>query len=156
MPLDATPSRAPHPVDRHVGARIRLRRRQLGLSQESLAHAVGLTFQQIQKYERGANRVSASKLFQMSGALDVPVSYFFETLTSPSGRLSDAEPGLPDVKLVPFMASDHGLTVAASFPRLSRRNQALVADLIDALAREADGVEADGLDADEPAQAAAG
>ncbi len=68
----------PHPVDTHVGSRVRLRRIFLGYSQEKLAHALGLTFQQIQKYERGANRISASKLFQLARLLDVPVGFFFE------------------------------------------------------------------------------
>jgi len=70
----------PDAVDVHVGARIRLRRTLLGLSQEKLGVAVGLTFQQIQKYERGANRVSASRLWQFSQILDVPVSFFFDDL----------------------------------------------------------------------------
>ncbi|HMO43605.1 MAG TPA: helix-turn-helix transcriptional regulator, partial [Phenylobacterium sp.] len=60
--------RAPNPVDRHVGLRIRLRRKELGVSQEKLAEAIGLTFQQVQKYERGANRVSASKLWEIARA----------------------------------------------------------------------------------------
>lgn len=68
----------PNPIDLHVGARTRLRRGILGLSQEKLADALGITFQQVQKYERGANRVSASRLHKLSEILDVPVSYFFE------------------------------------------------------------------------------
>lgn len=68
----------PNPVDIHVGARIRLRRGMMGMSQESLADAVGLTFQQVQKYERGTNRVSASRLYQFSKILDVSISYFFD------------------------------------------------------------------------------
>ncbi len=80
-----------NPVDIHVGARVRLRRTLLGLSQEKLGAAVGLTFQQIQKYERGANRVSASRLYEFSKILDVPVSYFFEEmpgdLETHAGRL---------------------------------------------------------------------
>lgn len=65
-------------LDRHVGKRLRLRRALLGLSQEKLADAIGLTFQQIQKYERGTNRISASRLYQFSKILDVPVTYFYE------------------------------------------------------------------------------
>jgi transcriptional regulator with XRE-family HTH domain len=67
----------PNPVDIHVGARIRRRRVLLGLSQEKLAHAIGLTFQQVQKYERGTNRVSASRLYQLAKVLGVPISFFF-------------------------------------------------------------------------------
>ncbi len=84
------PGNAPHPVDIHVGARIRLRRTLLGMSQEKLGEAVGLTFQQIQKYERGTNRVSASRLYQFGQTLDVPVSFFFDGLNSPTiGPITD-------------------------------------------------------------------
>ena len=73
-------SGAPNPVDVHVGRRMRLRRTLLGMSQEKLGEAIGLTFQQVQKYERGMNRISASKLWKLSNVLDVPVSYFFDDL----------------------------------------------------------------------------
>jgi transcriptional regulator with XRE-family HTH domain len=69
-----------HPVDAHVGKRLRLRRGLMGLSQEKLGHAVGLTFQQIQKYEKGANRISCSRLYEFARLLEVPASYFFEDL----------------------------------------------------------------------------
>ena len=71
----------PRPVDVHVGARVRMRRTLMGLSQEKLGEAIGLTFQQIQKYERGSNRISASRLFQFSQILNVPVPFFFEDMT---------------------------------------------------------------------------
>jgi len=71
----------PHPVDVHVGSRVRMRRTLLGMSQEKLGEALGLTFQQVQKYERGANRVGSSRLFEISRILDVPVSFFFEDMT---------------------------------------------------------------------------
>ena len=69
----------PDPTDVHVGSRVRLRRNMMGLSQEKLGEALGLTFQQVQKYERGANRVGASRLWELSGILDVPVQFFFDT-----------------------------------------------------------------------------
>ncbi|MSP66587.1 MAG: XRE family transcriptional regulator [Alphaproteobacteria bacterium] len=72
----------PNPVDIHVGSRVRLRRTLLGMSQEKLADAIGLTFQQVQKYERGANRIGSSRLFQLSQVLDVPVSFFFDDLST--------------------------------------------------------------------------
>jgi transcriptional regulator with XRE-family HTH domain len=70
----------PNAVDVHVGSRVRLRRTLLGMSQEKLGEAIGLTFQQVQKYERGANRIGASRLFDLSRVLDVPVSFFFEDM----------------------------------------------------------------------------
>ena len=69
-----------HPVDAHVGTRMRQRRTLLGMSQTKLGDAVGLTFQQVQKYERGSNRVGSSRLYEFSKALDVPVSYFFDEM----------------------------------------------------------------------------
>ena len=70
----------PHPVDIHVGSRVRQRRTLLGMSQEKLGDAVGLTFQQIQKYERGTNRIGCSRLYEFSKMLDVPVAYFFDEM----------------------------------------------------------------------------
>lgn len=74
----------PNPVDVHVGSRLRLRRTLLGMSQEKLGEALGLTFQQVQKYERGANRIGASRLFELSRVLDVPVSFFFDEMSGGS------------------------------------------------------------------------
>lgn len=79
----------PNPVDVHVGARVRLRRTLLGMSQEKLGEAIGLTFQQVQKYERGANRIGASRLFDLSRVLDVPVSFFFDDMPT---AVSDKAP----------------------------------------------------------------
>jgi transcriptional regulator with XRE-family HTH domain len=70
----------PNPIDVHVGSRVRLRRTLLGMSQEKLGDALGLTFQQVQKYERGANRIGSSRLFKLSQILDVPVSFFFDDM----------------------------------------------------------------------------
>ncbi len=81
-----------HPVDVHVGARVRQRRTLLGMNQTKLGQAIGLTFQQVQKYERGTNRISASRLFELSQVLDVPIQYFFDDMppevaaASPGGR----------------------------------------------------------------------
>ena len=86
----------PDPIDVHVGSRVRMRRTLLGMSQEKLGNALGLTFQQIQKYERGANRIGSSRLFKLSRILDVPVSFFFEDMPDQKGRrttgLSDSSP----------------------------------------------------------------
>lgn len=80
----------PDPIDLHVGARLRMRRNLIGMSQEQLGKASGLTFQQIQKYERGANRMGASRLFQLARILNVPVAYFFEELPT---ALANKNPG---------------------------------------------------------------
>ena len=77
-----SPTGKPNPIDIHVGSRIRLRRTLLGMSQQKLGEAIGLTFQQVQKYERGTNRVGSSRMFELARVLDVPVSYFFEEMGS--------------------------------------------------------------------------
>ncbi len=79
-----------HPVDVHVGTRVRLRRTLLGMTQTVLANALGLTFQQVQKYERGTNRISASRLYDLSRVLDMPVEYFFEDMPPPVTTSSPA------------------------------------------------------------------
>jgi len=81
----------PNPIDVHVGSRIRMRRLLLGMNQETLANALGLTFQQVQKYEGGANRVSASRLSAMAEILGVPISYFFGDLRADEAEVSDEE-----------------------------------------------------------------
>jgi transcriptional regulator with XRE-family HTH domain len=81
----------PDPVDIHVGARIRTRRLLIGMNQETLARALGLTFQQVQKYEGGANRVSASRLSQIAEILDVPIAYFFSDLSPAGGAATRQE-----------------------------------------------------------------
>ena len=99
------PSRTgtPNPVDVHVGSRVRLRRTLLGLSQEKLGDALGLTFQQVQKYERGANRIGASRLFDLSRVLDVPISFFFDDMASEvSDRSPARQPGMADMPQADF------------------------------------------------------
>lgn len=93
----------PNPVDVHVGSRVRLRRTLLGLSQEKLGDSLGLTFQQVQKYERGANRIGASRLFDLSRVLDVPVSFFFDDMPK------DAAGGRPSSSAEISYASEDGM-----------------------------------------------
>ncbi|HSK40910.1 MAG TPA: helix-turn-helix domain-containing protein [Arenibaculum sp.] len=89
----------PNPIDVHVGSRVRLRRTLLGMSQEKLGEAIGLTFQQVQKYERGANRIGASRLFDLSRVLDVPVSFFFDDMPSSEDVSQAAQAsGYPEVE----------------------------------------------------------
>ncbi len=87
-------SENPDPVDIHVGSRLRMRRNLVGLSQEQLGKSLGLTFQQIQKYERGINRMGSSRLFQIAKTLSVPVAYFFEDLPTSAG--APAQPGFAE------------------------------------------------------------
>ncbi len=102
-----------HPVDVHVGARIRLRRKAQGISQQQLAATLDLTFQQVQKYERGSNRVSCSKLFQIAAALAVPVEYFFDDLPVWASDITAAETTVKG-----FMLSPEGLELAQTFPNI--------------------------------------
>lgn len=125
--------RSPNPIDRHVGLRIRMRRKELGVSQEKLADQIGLTFQQVQKYERAANRVSASKLYEMARALNTSISYFYEGLGDPGS--ADSGPSAPSVH--DFLLTSEGMELAAVFPRIRRgRVRRRILDLVRAMAEE--------------------
>ncbi len=129
----------PHPSDIHVGARVRLRRHLLGISQTDLGKALGVAFQQVQKYEKGTNRISASRLFNLSRVLDVPISFFFEDLSpAAAGGGKRRTRGLseaPAAALEPDLLSrrETGELIRAYYrvkdPRLRKR----VLDLIKAL-----------------------
>jgi transcriptional regulator with XRE-family HTH domain len=126
--------RHPNPVDLHVGARIRMRRKILGVSQERLAEDLGLTFQQIQKYERGANRVSASKLYEIAKSLQSSVGYFFEGLADTTGD-GVAEGGEPFVH--DFLMTSEGLELAGLFPRITRpKVRRRILELVRSMAEE--------------------
>jgi transcriptional regulator with XRE-family HTH domain len=129
----------PNPIDRHVGLRIRMRRKELGISQERLAESIGLTFQQVQKYERAANRVSASKLWEMSRALSTNIGYFYEGL----GDAIEA-PGsnLPRESMQDFLLTPEGMELAAIFPKIAKtRVRRKILDLVRAMVGEPDAVE---------------
>ena len=130
--------RAPNPVDLHVGGRVRMRRKVLGVSQGRLAEALGLTFQQVQKYERGANRVSASKLYEIARFLSAPISYFFEGLSDPSsGARQGAVDDGPELQVHEFLMTPEGLELAAAFPKINRpRLRRRILDLVRSLAEE--------------------
>jgi transcriptional regulator with XRE-family HTH domain len=126
--------KAPNPIDRHVGSRVRMRRMMLGMSQEKLGDALDLTFQQVQKYEKGTNRIGASRLQQISHILQVPVSFFFEGAPTLAGH--SAAPGdAPSPAFVSdFLASSEGLALTRAFmriedPRVRRR----IVDLVEAI-----------------------
>jgi transcriptional regulator with XRE-family HTH domain len=107
------PPDGPAEVDLHVGRRIRQRRKSLGVTQEQLADSLGLTFQQVQKYERGANRVSASKLYDITNKLETPIEYFFVGLKTP---LTGGTEG--DKELVELIHSAHGHALIKLFLQL--------------------------------------
>jgi len=124
------PRRSIHPIDTYVGARIRMRRHMLGMTQTALANALGLTFQQVQKYEKGTNRVSASKLQQIGEALKVPAPFFFEGAPGAGGAKRGAAPAIP-VFAVEFLTSRDGVALAKAFgkirdPKVRHRLVALI------------------------------
>lgn len=137
--LTASPSetRSPNPIDLHVGARVRLRRRTLGLSQEQLAAALGLTFQQVQKYERGANRISASKLYETARTLRVAISFFFEGLIDPVDGRADPLEAAAQRLVNDFLNTAEGVELAANFVKIGRaRLRRRVLELVRAMADE--------------------
>jgi transcriptional regulator with XRE-family HTH domain len=138
--LFETTGRKPNPVDVHVGSRVRYRRMIVGMSQEKLGEKMNLTFQQIQKYEKGTNRIGASRLFQLSKILEVPVGYFFEDAFASSAP-AQASHGLHEPQqegyLLDFLNSREGLDLNKAFakihdPKVRRR----VIDLVRALSEE--------------------
>jgi transcriptional regulator with XRE-family HTH domain len=126
--------KSPNPVDVHVGKRIRDRRKAVKISQEKLAEHLGLTFQQVQKYEKGVNRVSASKLYEIAAALNASIDYFFRGLTDPTqplgGVAETADPFIHD-----FLATTEGRELTNEFPRIRDENvRRRVLDLVKSLA----------------------
>jgi transcriptional regulator with XRE-family HTH domain len=112
-------TKAPNPVDKYVGSRVRMRRIMLGMSQEKLGEALGLTFQQVQKYEKGTNRVGASRIQQISEILQVPVSFLFEG--APSGTISaeGLSEGTSPAYVSDFLATSEGLALTRAFTRIT-------------------------------------
>ena len=134
MPRRTT--KGPNPIDIHVGSRLRKQRVMLGMSQASLAEAFGLTFQQVQKYEKGANRIGASRLFQISKILDVPIQFFFEE----APHIGDGSPARgmaePDSEtfILEFLNSREGLELNRAFVKIGdAKVRKSVVDLVRAL-----------------------
>jgi transcriptional regulator with XRE-family HTH domain len=130
--------KAPNPTDKHVGARVRMRRMMLAMSQEKLGDALGLTFQQVQKYEKGANRIGASRLQQIAHILQVPVSFFFEGAPLAPGQTQDGFGDSPSPAYVSdFLATSDGLALTKAFmgikdAKLRRR----IVDLVEQIAAD--------------------
>ena len=131
--------KTPNPTDKHVGSRVRMRRMMLSMSQEKLGDALGLTFQQVQKYEKGTNRIGASRLQQISNILQVPVAFFFEGApNSPEHARRSGEAPSP-AYVSDFLATSDGLALTKAFmqiknPKLRRR----IVDLVEQIAASHD------------------
>ncbi len=131
--------KAPNPIDKHVGSRVRMRRMMLGMSQEKLGDALGLTFQQVQKYEKGTNRIGASRLQQISIILQVPVAFFFEGAPHLAGESgpqgTDAAPSPAYVS--DFLATSDGLSLTKAFMRIKdSKLRRRIVDLVQQIAGE--------------------
>jgi transcriptional regulator with XRE-family HTH domain len=110
--------KAPNPIDQHVGSRVRMRRLMLAMSQEKLGAALGLTFQQVQKYEKGTNRIGASRLQQISQILQVPVAFFFEGLPSELAPYDSSGSALSVAQIDDFVSGSDGLRLIGAFMRI--------------------------------------
>jgi len=128
--------KAPNPTDKHVGARVRMRRLMLAMSQEKLGDALGLTFQQVQKYEKGANRIGASRLQQLSHILQVPVSFFFEGAPNVPGYPSRDSAEAPSPAYVSdFLATSDGIALVKAFMAIkSSKLRRRIVDLVEQIA----------------------
>ncbi len=137
---ESNDERSPNPIDVHVGDRVRRRRRALGVSQEQLADKLGLTFQQVQKYERGANRISCSKLYQIASALQAHIAYFFEGLPDPvrvTGVAEDAPAAfVHDLPLTPEERLFTGLLSRIESKQVRKRLLELVKSLAETSAED--------------------
>jgi transcriptional regulator with XRE-family HTH domain len=137
---DEKGSRRPNPIDVHVGSRVRFRRMLLGMSQERLGEKLGLTFQQIQKYEKGINRIGASRLFDLAQVLGVPVQFFYEE--APAAEPSQLVPDgfaerSADNSIVEFLRSRDGLELNKAFVRISdAKARRAIVDLVRSLAND--------------------
>jgi transcriptional regulator with XRE-family HTH domain len=130
-------TKLPNPTDKHVGARIRMRRLMLGMSQTSLADGLRLTFQQVQKYEKGTNRIGASRLQHLSQILQVQVSFFFEG--APTGTIGPRPEGVGEAPspayVSEFLATSDGLALTKAFMRLAdSKMRRRIVDLVEQIA----------------------
>jgi len=128
------PKKQANPIDAQVGNRVRIRRMLIGMSQEKLGDMLGLTFQQIQKYEKGVNRIGAGRLYEVSRILGVPIDFFYEGVASQESGLAESESPPP---VMEFISSGEGLQLSLAFmkikdPKVRRR----VLDLVKSLAEE--------------------
>jgi transcriptional regulator with XRE-family HTH domain len=129
--------KAPNPIDKHVGSRVRMRRMMLGMSQEKLGDALGLTFQQVQKYEKGTNRIGASRLQQIAHILQVQVSFFFEgaPVVHTQGRQDGMAEAPSPAYVSDFLATSDGLALTKAFMRINdSKLRRRIVDLVEQIA----------------------
>src|SRR5688500_4216920 len=132
--------KAPNPIDKHVGSRVRMRRMMLSMSQEKLGDALGLTFQQVQKYEKGTNRIGASRLQQISHILQVPVAFFFEGAPNLPGQSDGGMKEAPSPAYVSdFLATSDGLALTKAFMRIKEAKlRRRIVDLVEEISGNRD------------------
>jgi transcriptional regulator with XRE-family HTH domain len=130
--------KAPNPIDKHVGSRVRMRRMMLSMSQEKLGDALGLTFQQVQKYEKGTNRIGASRLQQIANILQVPVAFFFEGAPHVGSHQVVGMGEAPSPAYVSdFLATSDGLSLTKAFMRIKNSKlRRRIVDLVEQIAGE--------------------
>jgi len=129
------PKKQANPIDIQVGNRVRIRRMLIGMSQERLGDLLGLTFQQVQKYEKGVNRIGAGRLFEMSRILNVPVDFFYEGVNSHAGQAGGAEG--ESAPVMEFVSSGEGLQLSLAFMKIKdTKVRKRVLDLVKSLAEE--------------------
>lgn len=128
--------KVPNPIDKHVGSRVRMRRMMLGMSQEKLGDSLSLTFQQVQKYEKGTNRIGASRLQQISGTLQVPVSFFFEGAPHAPGQIVSGMTEAPSPAYISdYLATSDGLSLTKAFMRIkSSKVRRRIVELVEEIA----------------------
>lgn len=125
----------PNPTDKHVGSRVRMRRMMLSMSQEKLGDALGLTFQQVQKYEKGTNRIGASRLDQIARILGVTVSFFFEGLPEHGAKATTADEAIAPSIVNDFLATRDGLDLVRGFTAIkSQKVRRRIVELVEEMA----------------------
>jgi transcriptional regulator with XRE-family HTH domain len=131
--------KAPNPIDKHVGSKVRMRRMMMSMSQEKLGDALGLTFQQVQKYEKGTNRIGASRMQQISNILQVPVSFFFDGAPNMPGHTGSLSEAPSPVYVSDFLATSDGLALTKAFMRIkSAKLRRRIVDLVEQMAVDAE------------------
>lgn len=133
MAKQATIKKVGKPADQYIGSRIRMRRMMLHMSQEKLGDVLGLTFQQVQKYEKGTNRVGGSRILEISKALQVPPEFFFEGI--PGGETKFTDSPSPSY-VADFLATSDGLSIAKSFMKITPKLRRTIAELIERVSAE--------------------